>query len=150
MLLRKVSRLIAYDVPPVAPPGPWSLLQYTEGQQSQQFTHVEALVSVVGPRGIDLRRELIGQEHPFAFMMSIMLGVGRVIRAHPLYEHVGSEYGIDPVQHEPCIDGSILRFAVVRPYLFDETRSYVAEVRLDLLTMAHDVRILAYRRRGRR
>lgn len=72
----------------------------------------------------------------------------RLIRAHPLYEFVRPRYGLDPALYEPCIDGAALRFAVVRSYLFDERRSHMAEVRLDLRTMAHDVRILAYRRGG--
>jgi len=150
VLLRKVDRLVAYDQPPVPPPGPRRLFLYIDGQQSRRFSRVATLMSVVQPLGIDLQRELVGQEYPFAFIMSIMLEVGRVIRAHPLYDHIGCEYGIDPARHEPHIEGSMLRFAVARSYFREEGRSYVAEVRLDLDTMMHDVRILAYRRRGRR
>jgi len=49
VLLRKVDRLVAYDQPPVPPPGPRRLLLYIDGQQSRRFSRVATLMSVVQP-----------------------------------------------------------------------------------------------------
>ncbi len=150
VLLSKVQTFVAYDAPPLAPPDPDHLLLYTEGPQEQRLASVEEVVAaVIRPRGLDLRRELLGQEYAFLFMLRLMLGLGRVISRHPLYEFIGPTYGIDPARHEPHSDGGILRFAVLCTSfsLYADRRSYVAEVRLDLRTMEHTVALLAYQRR---
>ena len=121
-----------YDARGGAGSGNGLSIGFYDGRQEARVSTVEALLAIGMDRGGSL--ECAAAEDPVAFadVFKALCGLDRVVVPGPLQDFMKDEYGFDPAQHPPRVEGPALRFVTVA-FRFDQP-PVLTFVEVDLTT----------------